>query len=106
MNLDLNKDNYLLTSINTNNKIEEEQKETLGNLSPNKKLKKTKILNLEIITSSFITNGTIIKLTPEGYSHGLRNAHDGITYFGFEELENNNENVSLSNILYFNFSIT
>ena len=38
MNLEINKDIYMLTNMDTNNKIEEEeQEETIGNLSPKKK---------------------------------------------------------------------
>ena len=43
MNLEINKDIYMLTNMDTNNKIEEEeQEETLANLSPEKKNKKGK----------------------------------------------------------------
>ena len=93
LNLELTKDKYLLTNNNTYNKIEEEeQEETLANLSEEKKIKKEKILNLEIITSSFLSKGTNIKLTPDGYEKGIRKIKDGITYFGYEEFINNNSN--------------
>ena len=93
LNLELNKDKYLLTNTNTNSKIEEEeQEETLANLSEKKKKRKEKILNLEIITSSFLSKGTNIKLTPDGYEKGIRKIKDGITYFGYEEFINNNSN--------------
>ena len=60
MNLEINKDIYIFTNMDTNNKIEEEeQEETLANLSPEKKIKKEKDLNLEIITSSYVSKGTI-----------------------------------------------
>jgi hypothetical protein len=97
INLELNKDNYLFTNKISNNKIEEEeQEETLPNLSQEKKNKKEKILSLEIITSSYISKGINIKLTPEGYEKGIRRIKDGITYFGYEELDKNNlNNVSI-----------
>ena len=93
MNLEINKDIYMLTNMDTNNKIEEEeQEETIGNLSPKKKIKKEKDLNLEIITSSYVSKGTIIKLTPEGYPKGSNYRKDGITYFGYQDSQKNNDN--------------
>lgn len=93
MNLEINKDIYMLTNMDTNNKIEEEeQEETIENLSPKKKIKKEKDLNLEIITSSYVSKGTIIKLTPEGYPKGSNYRKDGITYFGYQDSQKNNDN--------------
>ena len=82
--------------METNNKIEEEQEETISNLSPEKKVKKEKILILEIITSSYILKGTILKITSEGYQQSLRKAKDGITYFGYEGLNKNINKVSIN----------
>ena len=106
INLELNKDKYLLTNIDSNNKIkEEEQEETLANLNEESKIKKEKILYLEIITSSFLSKGVNIKLTPDGYEKGIRKKKDGITYFGYEEFINNNSNnVSIVNYNLFNYS--
>ena len=71
---------------------EEEQEETKANLSQEKKSKKEKILNLEIITSLYMQKGSIIKLTSEGYSQGARKIKDGITYFGYEDIDKNDCN--------------
>ena len=81
--------------METNNKIEEEQEETKSNLSPQKKVIKEKILNLEIITSSYISKGTILKITSEGYQQSLRKAKDSITYFGYEILRKKDNEVSI-----------
>lgn len=85
INLELSKDAYLLTNFNSSEQIEEEQEETLANLSNEKKAKKGRILSLEILTSSYLTKSTIIKLTSQGYAQGARKIRDGITYFGFED---------------------
>ena len=85
INLELRKDAYLLTNFNSSEQIEEEQEETLANLSNEKKAKKGRILSLEILTSSYLTKSTIIKLTSQGYAQGARKIRDGITYFGFED---------------------
>ena len=93
INSELNKYSYLFTNLTTNNKIEEEiQEETIENSNHEKQIQKEKILYLEIITSSYITKGTIIKLTPEGYDKSPRKIKDGITYFGYEESDKNNIN--------------
>ena len=36
--------------------------------------------------------GSIIKLTSEGYSQGARKIKDGITYFGYEDIDKNDCN--------------
>ena len=100
INLQFSKDTYFLSNSNSNGKIEEEeQEETIANLSQEKKEKKRKkgkVLNIEIITSSYITKGNIIKLTSEGYAQGARKIKDGITYFGYEEPDKiDSENVSI-----------
>ena len=94
---ELNKEKFIFTKIDTTYRIEEEeQEETLPNIIQEKKFQKEKILNLEIITSSYISKGTNLKLTPEGYEKGLRKIKDGVTYFGYEELDKNNtDNVSI-----------
>ena len=61
-------------------------------MSQEKKSKKEKILNLEIITSLYMQKGTNIKLTSEGYSQGARKIKDGITYFGYENIDKNSCN--------------
>ena len=86
INLELNKDAYLITNINSSGQIEEEeQEETLANLSHEKKANKGRILGLEILTSSYLTKSTKIKLTSQGYAQGARKIRDGITYFGYED---------------------
>ena len=97
-NIDTNLDNderYLFTNISTSNKMEEELEETNINISSDNKVKKEKILSLEIITSTYITKGTIIKLTKNGYKQGLRQVNDGITFFGYQEPDKINENVNI-----------
>ena len=71
-------------------------------MSKEKKYKKEKILNLEIITSLYMQKGSSIKLTSEGYSQGARKIKDGITYFGYENIDKNSgNNVRLKfNIFY------
>ena len=97
INLELSKDAYLLTNFNSSEQIEEEQEETLANLSNEKKAKKGRILSLEILTSSYLTKSTIIKLTSQGYAQGARKIRDGITYFGFEDPDKCDPN-NVSNI--------
>ena len=92
-NLEMNKDIYLYTNMDTNNKIEEEeQEETKENIIPSKKINKDKILNIEILTSSFMSKGETIHLTPEGYPQGIHYRKDGITYFGYTNPDNNTNN--------------
>ena len=43
------------------------------------------ILNIEVISSNFEPKGLILKINPFGYNQSLRQANDGITYFGYEE---------------------
>lgn len=86
---------YLLTNISTNNKMEEELEETNINISSDNKIKKGKILSIEIITSTYITKGAIIKLTKKGYKQGLRQANDGITFFGYQEPDKINKDVNI-----------
>ena len=43
------------------------------------------ILNIEVISSNFEPKGLILKINPLGYNKSLRQANDGITYFGYEE---------------------
>ena len=86
---------YLLTHISTNNKMEEELEETNINISSDNKIKKEKVLSIEIITSTYITKGEIIKLTKNGYKQGLRQVNDGITFFGYQEPDKINTNVNI-----------
>jgi len=97
-NIDTNFDKcerYLLTNISTNNKMEEELEETNINISSDNKIKKEKVLSIEIITSTYITKGEIIKLTKNGYKQGLRQVNDGITFFGYQESYKINTNVNI-----------
>ena len=97
-NIDTNLDNderYLFTNISTSNKMEEELEETNINISSDNKIKKEKILSIEIITSTYITKGKIIKLTKSGYKQGLRQINDGITFFGYQEPDKINTNVNI-----------
>lgn len=97
-NIDTNFDKcerYLLTNISTNNKMEEELEETNINISSDNKIKKEKVLSIEIITSTYITKGEIIKLTKNGYKQGLRQVNDGITFFGYQESDKINANVNI-----------
>lgn len=97
-NIDTNFDKcerYLLTNISTNNKMEEELEETNINISSDNKIKKEKVLSIEIITSTHITKGEIIKLTKNGYKQGLRQVNDGITFFGYQESDKINANVNI-----------
>lgn len=97
-NIDANFDKcerYLLTNISTNNKMEEELEETNINISSDNKIKKEKVLSIEIITSTYITKGEIIKLTKNGYKQGLRQVNDGITFFGYQESDKINTNVNI-----------
>lgn len=97
-NIDANFDKcerYLLTNISTNNKMEEELEETNINISSDNKIKKEKVLSIEIITSTYITKGEIIKLTKNGYKQGLRQVNDGITFFGYQEPDKINTNVNI-----------
>ena len=53
----------------------------------NKVSKKCKILNIELISSLFEPKGLILKIGPFGWDKSVRKEKDGITYFGYEELE-------------------
>lgn len=46
---------------------------------------KSRILNIELISSCFEPKGLILKIGPYGYENSLRKEKDGITYFGYEE---------------------
>ena len=52
------------------------------------------ILQLEVLNSFSLTKGTKIKIDQNGLMEGsLRNMKDGITYFGYLENDNNNDNM-------------
>jgi hypothetical protein len=98
INLELNKDIYLHTNMETNIKREEEKEEreeTLDIIIPSRKINKDKNLSIEIITSSVMPKGAIIHLTPEGYPEGIHYRKDGVTYFGYTNSENNDNEVSI-----------
>jgi hypothetical protein len=46
-------------------------------------------LNIELISSCFEPKGLILKISPFGYENSLRKENDGITYFGYEEQQDN-----------------
>lgn len=82
--------------MNTN--IQEDPKKESSSILKNseKSLKQYKnILFLEIMSSSFENQGFILKITPEGLSNSKRNAHDGITYFGYVDINNSKKNVRI-----------
>ena len=98
INLELNKDIYLHTNMETNIKREEEKEEReepLDIIIPSRKINKDKNLSIEIITSSVMPKGAIIHLTPEGYPEGIHYRKDGVTYFGYTNSENNDNEVSI-----------
>ena len=57
--------------------------------------KNAKTLNIEIISSIFEPKGLILKINPYGYEKSLRHSKDGITYFGYEENIDKEQEVSL-----------
>jgi len=72
-------------NINTNNI---NNLKTFDNISKiNEVSKNSKILNIELISSLFEPKGLILKIGPLGYEKSLREEKDGITYFGYEELQ-------------------
>ena len=85
----------LETENNSNNIFETEKKEE-EKKKINEKIK-SKILIIEVI-SSLIPMGEILKIGPTGLENGKRNAKDGITYFGYEE--DNEDNVKYHIISY------
>ena len=46
-------------------------------------------MNIELISSCFEPKGLILKISPFGYEKSLRKENDGITYFGYEEQQDN-----------------
>lgn len=81
--------NQKINLLNVFGNIKEEEKEP--NLQKIEEASREgKNLNLEIISSSFEPKGLVLKITPFGYEKSLRGVNDGITYFGYEEKENNN----------------
>ena len=42
-----------------------------------------------MISSCFEPKGLILKIGPHGYEKSLRKEKDGITYFGYEETQDN-----------------
>ena len=79
----------LETENNSNNIFEIEKTEEKKKI--NEKIT-SKILIIEVI-SSIIPIGEILKIGPTGLENGKRNAKDGITFFGYEE--ENEDNVKL-----------
>ena len=92
-NINIGKENL----SETFNKIEKEkEKENNNNINNfdniskiNEISKKCKILNIELISSCFEPKGLILKIGPHGYEKSLRKEKDGITYFGYEETQDN-----------------
>ena len=82
-NINLGKDNLsdIFDKIDKNN---------FDNISKiNEVSQKSKNLNIELISSCFEPKGLILKITPFGYEKSLRKETDGITYFGYEEQQDN-----------------
>ena len=48
---------------------------------------KAKILIIEIINSTSEPKGLTLKINPFGLVNGQRGSQDGVTYFGFEDLD-------------------
>ena len=71
----------LETENNSNNIFETEKTEEKKKI--NEKIT-SKNLIIEVI-SSIIPIGEILKIGPTGLENGKRNAKDGITFFGYEE---------------------
>ena len=87
-NINIGKENL----SETFNKIEKENNNinNFDNISKiNEISKKCKILNIELISSCFEPKGLILKIGPHGYEKSLRKEKDGITYFGYEEIQDN-----------------
>ena len=80
-----------LETENNSNNIFETEKTEEKKIKINEKIK-SKILIIEVI-SSIIPIGEILKISPTGLENGKRNAKDGITFFGYEE--DNEDNVKL-----------
>ena len=72
------------------NIFEKIDKNNMVNISKiNEVSKNSKNLNIELISSCFEPKGLILKITPFGYEKSLRKETDGITYFGYEEQQDN-----------------
>ena len=84
----------LETENNSNNIFEIEKTEEKKKI--NEKIT-SKNLIIEVI-SSIIPIGEILKIGPTGLENGKRNAKDGITFFGYEE--ENEDNVKLILIIF------
>ena len=80
-----------LETENNSNNIFETEKTEEKKIKINEKIK-SKNLIIEVI-SSIIPIGEILKISPTGLENGKRNAKDGITFFGYEE--DNEDNVKL-----------
>ena len=90
--------NYANLETNVNTNIQEDLKQEKSSILKNsqKSLKQHKnILYLEIMSSSYENKGSILKITPEGLVNSIRNAHDGITYFGYVDDNNLKKNVTI-----------
>ena len=94
INIDLEKNDYIISNLKTKNKIEKEEDLDSKNIDIKNNQKKDKILILEIITSILDTKGKIIKIYPQGYPEGLRQIKDGKTYFGYEVPNKSKKEVS------------
>ena len=82
--------NIKLGKENLSEIFEKIDKNNFDNLSKiNEVSKKSKILNIELISSCFEPKGLILKISPFGYEKSLRKENDGITYFGYEEQQDN-----------------
>ena len=91
----INLENINIGKENLKEAFEKEDKNSFDKISKiNEVSKNSKILNLELISSSFEPTGLVLKIGPFGYEKSLRKAKDGITYFGYEEqLDNKKVNI-------------
>ena len=75
-----------INKSNLNSKFKEiSEKPEIDHNNQSKLNENSPILNIEVISSNFEPKGLILKINPLGYNKSLRQANDGITYFGFEE---------------------
>jgi hypothetical protein len=94
-------ENINLDKENLSEAFEKVENHNFDNLSKISEVsKKSKILNIELISSCFEPKGLILKINPYGYENSLRKENDGLTYFGYEEQQ---ENVRYNILILFQF---
>ena len=83
-------ENIKLGKENLAEAFEKVDKHNFDNISKiNEVSKNSPILNIELMSSCFEPKGLILKINPYGYENSLRRENDGITYFGYEEQQDN-----------------